>query len=127
VSAGENVFLNPIAAVAIAVIAVIRNRDRLHRQQAVGCKKVVAFFKKCGEVTMTNGLNHFNRDDAIIAAGQVPVVTQLNVDQVRESCFINTLTRQCELLFGNSHRRDATADTRCCLNSEAAPPSAYFK
>lgn len=106
---------------------VIRHRNRLNRRQSVRLQAVVADLEIGVVVMMPHRLDHFNRNQFIERARQIPVILEQQRDAVAQSGLPKAFLREIMLLARNRRRRDAAAVLRGGMEREPAPARADFQ
>ena len=84
-AAGEDVGLDPVRAAELALICGIREGDHLDAQASTRGQRPVAPIEEGREVFGADGLEHLDRDDRVVHAGDLAVVAQLDVDQMLQA------------------------------------------
>ncbi len=108
---------------AVAVEEVIGDHDGLHEGRAAGHDVSFQGSEIVGPEPLADRLDHLDRDDVIIAALDVAIVAELQVDAVGQPGPLQPRTRVFELLPGDRHAGHPHAATRRDLG-EATPAAA---
>ena len=126
-AAGEDVFLDPVDAGAVSVVALVGDGDDLEKREAIGGEEVFAGPEVVGEVAVAHGFEHFDGDDPVELAGEVSVVDELKGDAVVESFFPGALAGEVELFLGEGDGGDTAAGEANGLDGETSPAGTDFE
>jgi len=81
-AAGEDVFLNPVGVTAVGVVALVGDGDDLEGNAAAGFEEAVEGVEVGAVVGVADGFEHFDGDDAVVGAGGIAVVAEVEGDLV---------------------------------------------
>ena len=96
-AAGEDVALDPVGAAQLGLVGVVREGDDLDARLRTRLERSVDRREVVAVVLRADRLEHLDRDDGIVRAAEVAVVTQLDVDPVVEACLVDALAREVVL------------------------------
>ena len=71
-------FLNEINPIAKNGVLVVGTENCLQTEKTVRVKKLIDFCKVAVHVAVTNGLEHFQRNDLVELASQISVIAKKN-------------------------------------------------
>ena len=126
-AARKNVPLNEIHRTPRLFVALVCNGDRLQQHQAVVIEQAPALAEIVVVELVTDGLDHFDRHQLVVAAGEVAIILQQHGDPVRQSRLLDALPGKVELLTGYGGARHATAVMPCGMHRHATPAGADFQ
>ena len=96
-AAGKYVLLDEIGLAAIVVESRFVNRDHLQRGGATGLQQRVQLTCISLPVCFTDGFEHFDRNDAIVAAGDITIIAVFDLRARREAGVADALPGVLEL------------------------------
>ena len=111
-SAGEDVLLDPGIRVARRQHSAVGHRDGLDRHPSTGGHQPVEGLEVRRPEVVADGLDHLHRDHRVVAAVDVAVVEQIDLDAIREACGRDPLSGQLLLLGRQRDRSDRGAARR---------------
>ncbi len=91
---------------------VVRHGDCLNRDPAAGHHEPIESLEVRGPEPVSDRLDHFDRQHSVVAAFDVAVVAQVDLDPVGQSGLGHPLTGQSLLLRGQRDRTDVCAPRR---------------
>ena len=118
---GKDVGLDPVGTAHLAPIAGVRDGDGLEAHPTSGLEGRAARAEECLEVLRADRLEHLDRHDRVVGAGDVAIVAQLNVDAVLEAGGADPLAGEVVLLARDRDGGHAAAELTRGIDSEAAP------
>ena len=125
-STGEDVLLDPRVRVAAGQHPVVRHGDGLNRDPPAGHHQPVQRLKVRGPEPVSDRLDHLHGQHGVVAAVDVAVIAQVDLDAVGQSRRGHPLTGQSLLLGGQRDRTDLRASRRR-PDAQFAPARADFE
>jgi hypothetical protein len=122
--AREDVGLDPVRPAQLRPVRDVRKRDHLEAQPPAWPQGPIAGPEERGVVLGADGLEHLDRDDGVIGADDVAVVSQLDADPVGEAGRPDPFRRQVVLGRRDRHGGHATPELARGIQREAAPAAA---
>ena len=124
VAPGEDAVLDEVDGAAGAIVVIVRDRDRLHREARVGRPESLAVLEELAVVFVPHRFDHLDRHDLVVGPLQVAVVLETQVDPVGETRRLDPLLRDRVLLFRDRRRRHLAAVLARRMDRERAPTGA---
>ena len=123
-AAGEDVGVGEAARPLLDLVEAVVDRDRLQQHQPVRAEQLVAAAEELVEVPPADGLDHLDRDEAVVAAAQVAVVLEQHGDPVLEPGFGDPALASSSCSRGDRRRRHPAAVLAGRVDRQAAPARA---
>ncbi len=126
-SAGEDMFTDPVGTVAVRVIFAIRNGDDLDHGASAGQQGFVTGGKKWSQAGMTDSLEHLDGNDFRILPFDMPVIAELKLNAILKARIQNALAGKLELLSGYGNPGHPAAGLLHGFDGKASPATADFE
>ena len=124
VAAREDMLADPVGAVAVAVVELVRDGDHLHRRPPLGREQALAGGEEVTEIAVADRLEHLDRHDGVVAAARVAVVLEADVGSAGEADPRQTVAGEARLGRRQGQAGDVAAELRGSDLGEAAPATA---
>lgn len=116
-SSGENVSLNKVNRLTIALVPMIGDRDRLQAHHAMRLQKLATLGKVSRQKLFPNGFDHLNRDQLVVLSTQIAIVVFQQTDAIIDRGVTKSACGIGVLLVGD----------RCCGDPAAVLPHGMFR
>jgi hypothetical protein len=126
-TARENVLANKISIPQIGSVARIRNRNGLDKQLSARAQATVQNLKIGGQIGVPNGFDHFNGNDLVIGALNIPIVLKQQGDTLFKAQRTHAVPGIFKLCFRQGGGGDTAAVVLCCKAGQPAPAGANFQ
>jgi hypothetical protein len=123
-AAREDQRVDEAALALLELVRVVVDRDRLQRHEPVGLQEGIAAAEERGQVAPADRLDHLDGDEAVVAAAELAVVLQAQVDPVREARLVDPPACQRVLLAADRRRRHVRPVLPGGVDRERAPARA---
>src|SRR5471032_2901851 len=105
-AARENVLLDKISALAIALKQFVGDDDGLDAGASARFQITRDTLKIAGPITLPHGFKHFYRSDGVILTGAVAVIAQLQISLLSQAGCLQALARISQLFGRQGQARD---------------------
>ncbi len=104
------------------LVGAVVDRDRLEQHRAVVREEFRALREERTDVAPADGLDHLDRDELVVASGQVAVVAEEHRDPILQPGPADNGDRVVVLLARDRGRRDPATARRSGVDGQGSPP-----